>query len=267
MKVKNKVVLVTGGGSGVGQQLTLQLLAKGTMVAAVDINANALDETKGFSGALSKNLSLHLADVSSRDAVKTLADDLLGRHGQVDAIINNAGVIHPFKPVGELDYNILERMIDINFYGAVNIIKSFLPTLLQRPEAHIVNISSMGGLFAFPYQSFYGASKAAVKLVSEGLYAELRGTSVGVTVVFPGALNTNITKNCDAHSEKFDRLSKYFSGTSPQTAARRIIDGIENKKFRIIIGVDAKILSFLYWLSPTFAILLARKVMDLAMRD
>jgi short-subunit dehydrogenase len=262
MHLDNKVVVVTGAGNGLGRQLTLRLLAKGALVVAVDINADALAETKNLTGALSKNISLHSADISKRDAVAQLAADVIEHYGYVDAIINNAGVIHPFKPVSELDYGVLERMIDINLYGTINLIKIFLPVLLQRPEAHIANVSSMGGLFAFPNQSFYGASKAAVKIISEGLYAELKGTNVGITVAFPGAINTEITKNCGAHSEKFDKLSKYFSGTSPQTAARKIIGAIERKKFRLIIGVDAKFLSFLYWLSPNFAIVFIRKVMS-----
>ena len=125
----------------------------------------------------------------------------------------------------------------------------------------------MGGLFAFPNQTYYGASKAAVKLLSEGLYVELKGTNVGVTVVFPGAINTNITKNCGAHNERIEKFNQIYKGTPAETAARCIIAAIEKNRFRVIVGIDAKILSFLYRLCPRLTIVLVGKVMKLAMPD
>jgi len=268
MKVKNKVIVVTGAAGGIGQQLVLVLLNKGASVAAVDVNLDALNETQKLAGTSAGKLSLHKTDISNRESVAGLVDEVIRQHGHVDAIINNAGIIHPFKPVNELDYGVIERIINVNFYGVINITKEFLPLLLERPEAHIANVSSMGGLFAFPNQSVYGASKAAVKLITEGLFTELRGTHVGVTVIYPGAIATNITKNCGAHNEKFDRIQKkIYGGTSPQVAARCIVDGIEKNQFSVVIGIDAKILSFLYRLFPKFAILMMGKIMKIAMAD
>jgi short-subunit dehydrogenase len=268
MKVQNKVIVVTGGGGGIGQQLVLNLLERGASVAAVDINVNGLNATKALAGHLSSKLSLHQADISNRESVAQLATEVTSHHGCVDGVINNAGIIHPFKPVNELDHGLIERIINVNLYGVINVTKVFLPLLLERPAAHIANVSSMGGLFAFPNQSIYGASKAAVKLLTEGLFTELRGTNVGVTVIYPGAIATDITKNCGAHSEKFDRIQKQiYGGTSPQTAARCIVDGIERNRFRVIIGVDAKILSFLYRIAPRLTILLVGKIMKMAMSD
>lgn len=267
MKVKEKVVVVTGGGSGIGQQVVLNLLKKGATVAAVDINGDALNDTKKLAGSLADKLSLHLTDIANRESVTRLAKDVISQHGCVDAIINNAGIIHPFKSVNELDYSVVERMINVNFYGTVNVTKEFLPLLLERPIAHITNVSSMGGLFAFPKQTLYGASKAAVKLFSEGLYAELRGSNIGVTVVFPGAINTNITKNCDAHNERLEELHQKHKGTSPETAAMHIVDGMEKNKFRVLIGVDARIFSFLYRILPRLTIVLIGRMMKFAMPD
>jgi short-subunit dehydrogenase len=267
MKVKNKVIVVTGGGSGIGRQLVLQLIEKGAVVAAVDVNVDALNETKNLVSSPSANLSLHQIDIANRASVSSLVAAVLGRHGCVDALINNAGIIHPFHPINELDYNIIESMINVNFYGVINISKAFLPLLLMRPTAHIANISSMGGLFAFPNQTFYGASKAAVKLFSEGLYAELKNTNVGVTVVFPGAINTNITKNCGAHNERIEKFKRIYKGTPAETAARCIIAGIEKRRFKVTVGIDAKILSFLYRVCPRLTIVLVGKVMKMAMPD
>jgi short-subunit dehydrogenase len=267
MKVHNKVIVVTGGGSGIGQQLVLILLEKGAAVAAVDINLDGLVETRKLADALASKLSLHQTDISNRESVSRLVADVISRHGCVDAIINNAGVIHPFNSVVELDYNVIERMINVNYFGVINITKEFLPLLLKRPVAHIANVSSMGGLFAFPNQTFYGASKAAVKLFSEGLYVELKGTNVGVTAVFPGAIDTNITRNCGAHNARIEKFNQIYKGTPAATAARCIIAGIEKNRFRVIVGIDAKILSFLYRICPRLTILLVGKVMKLAMLD
>jgi short-subunit dehydrogenase len=161
---------------------------------------------------------------------------------------------------------VIERMINVNLYGMIHVTKTFLPLLLNRPEAHITNVSSMGGLFAVPGQTFYGASKAAVKLIAEGLYAELRETNVGVTVVYPGAVDTNITKNNDAHLAALDQASKHFRGTSPRVAAALIIRSMENKRFKLVIGLDAKIMIMLYWISPTFALKLVSRVMKRVLR-
>ena len=132
MNLNNKVVVVTGAGNGLERQLTLQLLAKGARIAAVDINANALNDTNNLAGVPSDNLSLHSTDISQRDAVAQLAKDVLDHHGCAHAIINNVGVIHAFKTVNELDYSVLERMTDINLYGTINLTKTFLPIFITE---------------------------------------------------------------------------------------------------------------------------------------
>lgn len=270
MELSNKVALVTGGGSGIGQQIVLALLNRGAIVAAVDVNPNTLQVTKELAGVEGAQLSLHQCDISDREAVSRLVDEVIKLRGCVDVIINNAGVIHPFKPVSELDYSAIDRVINVNLYGVINVTKAFLPLLLKRPVAHIVNVSSMGGLFAFPKQTLYGASKAAVKLFSEGLYSELRGSSVGVTLVFPGAINTDITKNSDSHDENLDRFNKFSRdsvSTSPESAANQIVKAIVKNKFRVHIGVDAKILGFLYRMFPTTIIVLLGKAMKIVIPD
>jgi NAD(P)-dependent dehydrogenase (short-subunit alcohol dehydrogenase family) len=269
MKVQDRVILVTGGGSGIGRELVLQLLEKGATVAAVDIREEGLTETHRMAGPLSDRLSLHQTDISNREAVAQLAEAVIHKHGAIDGIINNAGLIHPFKPVTELAMDVIEKMINVNLYGMLNITKTFLPFLLKRPQAHITNISSMGGLFAFPGQAFYGASKAAVKVVTEGLYVELRDTNVGVSVVFPGAVDTGIVKNSGADSAALEKAANRFrsSSTSPRTAATRIIRAMENSQFRVVIGIDASILSVLYRIAPRLTMLMIAAVMKILLKD
>jgi len=195
MKVQNKVIVVTGGGSGMGRELVLNLLSKGTKVVAIDINEASLKETVELAGINEGSLSTFVVDITNRNSIEKLLNDAVAHFGCVDGIINNAGIIQPFVKVNELNYEAIERVMNVNFYGTLYMIKTFLPHLLTRPEAHIVNISSIGGFLPIPGQTVYGASKAAVRLLTEGLNSELSGTNVKVTAIFPGAINTNITKN------------------------------------------------------------------------
>ena len=186
MKVADKVFVVTGAGSGIGKALVEVLLEKNAKIAAVDIHEETLQQLKQSVGEKADRISTHTLDISDKQAVEQLPDKIIEAHGYVDAVINNAGIIQPFVKINDLDYKSIEKVMNINFYGTLYMTKSFLPHLLSRPEAHIVNVSSMGGFLPVPGQSVYGASKAAVKLLTEGLYAELIDTNVNVSVVFPG---------------------------------------------------------------------------------
>jgi len=261
MKTENKTMIVTGGGSGMGRELVLNLLAKGAKVAAVDINEKSLQETAVLAGARNVNLSLFVTDITDKAAVEALLDKVIAKFGQADGIINNAGIIQPFVKVNDLGYNIIERVMNINFYGTLYLIKTFLPHLLTRPEAHIVGISSMGGFLPVPGQTIYGASKAAVKLLTEGLHSELSGTNVRVTVVFPGGVRTNIMSN----SGLANRISSSTEGAqkilSADKAAALIIDGMEQNRYRILVGKDATMMDILYRLNPAYAAgLIAKKM-------
>ena len=251
MKIANKTIVVTGGGNGIGRELVLQLVGKGARVAAVDIDARALEETKELAGSQADKLTLHALNITDRAAVDALPASVLAAHGSVDGLINNAGIIQHFVRFNDLLMSEIERVMNINFYGTVNLTKAFLPHFLERPEAHIVNVSSMGGFLPVPGQTMYGASKAAMKLFTEGLHSELLDTNVGVTVVFPGAIGTNIAANSGIKvmTGQEDAKSKYKT-TSPVKAAAEIIAGIEKKKYRVLIGSDAKMMDFLTRLMP-----------------
>jgi len=252
MNVSGKTIFVTGGGSGMGRELVLLLLKKGARVAAADINPASLQETASLAGDHQGRLSTHVLNIADRDAVAAVPEAVIQAHGAVDGIINNAGIIQKFVKVVDLDVKDIERVINVNFWGLVYVTKAFLPHLLQRPEAHIVNTSSMGGFLPVPGQTAYGASKAAVKLFSEGLRSELLNTNVRVSVVFPGAIATNITANSGVAAPQgaSSRESSKFKTLSAAKAAEIILEGMEKNQYHILVGQDAKMMNFLSRLMP-----------------
>lgn len=264
MRVQDKLILVTGAGSGIGRALTLNLVNKGAKVAALDIHAEGLEETKTNAGEKGKNISLHVLNITDKAAVENLPQQIISQHGNIDGVINNAGIIQPFVKVNDLDYAAIDRVMQVNFFGMLYLTKTFLPLLLKRPEAHLVNISSMGGFLPVPGQSVYGASKAAVKLLTEGLYAELLNTNVRVTVVFPGATKTNITENSGLKMPELgkDSATQNFPMLSAEAAAEIIVRGIEKNQAQIFVGKDSRMMNLFYRLNPVWATKLIAKQMQ-----
>ncbi|OJX71262.1 MAG: short-chain dehydrogenase [Micrococcales bacterium 73-13] len=259
MQIRDRVFVVTGGGNGIAREVVLQLLAKGARVAALDLREQGLAELTALADA-GERLTTHVVDVTDRDAVEALPDAVRARHGAIDGVLNIAGIIHRFAPVSDLSLDEIRRVVDINFWGTVYVVKAFLPDLQARPEATLLNFSSMGGLVPVPGQGAYGASKAAVKLFTETLYAELKDTKVHVTVVFPGGVSTNITGNSGVAipggmtAEQAAEAARKVKTTTPQEAARLTVEAIERDRPRLLIGGDAKALDRIGRLMPTRAI-------------
>lgn len=253
MKVRNKLIAVTGAASGLGRELVRELLRRGARVAALDINARELEQTAALAAAPDR-LGTFVVDITDRAQVEALPDAIAARLGPLDGVINCAGIIQPFVPIEQLDYEAITRVFNVNWLGTLYVTKTLLPHLRTRPESHIVNVSSMGGFLPVPGQSVYGASKAAVKLFTEGLNAEMRGTSVRVTVVFPGAIATNIARNSGADIGSASAEKSPIPILTPEAAARQLLDGMERDAYRVMVGKDAKALDALYRLSPERAV-------------
>jgi NAD(P)-dependent dehydrogenase (short-subunit alcohol dehydrogenase family) len=260
MKVAGKVVVVTGAGSGMGRELSRELLARGARVAGVDLRPETLEQTSALAGAGAR-MSAHVADITDRGVVDTLPDQVIAAHGAVDAIINNAGIIQPFVTIEELDYPTIERVLNVNLMGTIHMVKAFLPHLRARPQAHIANVSSMGGFLPVPGQVMYGASKAAVKLLTEGLYAELLDTNVGVSVIMPGAVATNITSNSGVSIPGMESAAASARTLPAPEAARIIIDGIEKDRLHIYVGRDSQLMGAAVRIAPKQATHLISKQM------
>jgi NAD(P)-dependent dehydrogenase (short-subunit alcohol dehydrogenase family) len=265
MEIRDHVLVVTGGGNGIGREVVLALLAQGARVAAVDLRPDGLAETARLAAA-GDRLSTHTADVSDPTAVAALPAAVVAAHGQVDGVVNVAGIIQRFARVVDLPDGEIERVMAVNFWGVVHVSTAFLPHLLERPAACLVNVSSMGALTPVPGQAAYGASKAAVKLFTEGLYAELRGTPVAVTVVFPGGVGTQIAQNSGATIPGAQERSAAQAGklTTPADAATQIVRAVRTGPYRVTIGRDARMLDRLSRLAPRRAtVLIADKMASL----
>jgi short-subunit dehydrogenase len=252
MRVAEKVFVVTGGGNGIGREVVLGLLTRGARVAAVDVSAKGLAETARLAGQREARLTTHVVDITDRAAVEKLPDEVTAAHGQIDGLINVAGIVHRFARIRDLSFEEIERVIAVNLWGVVNMSKVFLPVLLARPQASLVNVSSMGALVPVPGQSAYGASKAAVKLFTEGLYAELRGTRVAVTVVFPGGVGTDIVTNSGVSLAGLNTDADIAKAkvTSAVDAGKQIIEAVQKGSYRVRIGGDARMLDRLSRLMP-----------------
>lgn len=265
MDVASKVIVVVGGGDGIGRHVVLELLRRGARVAAVDIRQVRLDETVELAGA-GDRLATFQVDITDRTAVEALPDKVVDALGDVDGLINVAGIIQPFVRLVDLDYAAIERVVNVNLYGTLHTVKAFLPHLLQRPVAHVANVSSMGAFLPVPGQTMYGASKAAVKLMTEGLYAELLDTKVGVSLVLPGAVGTNITANSGVEipGSGASEGGSTRKTTSPEDAAKTIVDGIEADRYHIYVGRDSSMMNKLSRLAPRRAThLIQSKMKDL----
>ena len=249
----DKVALITGAGSGIGRALALELATSRCSLALVDWNKDSLEETKQLVRKKNISVSTHPFDISDREKIATLPEEVLEFHKQIDIVINNAGVsvVGTVEEVDDSDWN---WGLDILLNSVIQMTTVFLPYLKQRPEAAIVNVSSIFGLFSVPRQSIYNVGKFGVKAFTESLSLELKvsNSSVDAYCVFPGHIGTNIYNSSRFKSfepetffgkaptkEEAVVAFKNDAPTSPEKAAKVILKNIKKKNNRILIGFDA----------------------------
>ncbi len=248
-----KVAVITGAGSGIGRALALQMAAAGAKLALNDWNASALNDTLSMLGkAEAWGQSF---DVANREAVYAFAEEVLNRFGQVDIVVNNAGITLEQRMLERTGYEDFERIVNVNMWGMIYGSKAFLPWLRQRPEAALVNVSSIFGVVGYPNQGAYVTAKFAIRGFTETLRVELAKSPVAVTCVHPGGIRTNIARNITSDNpkrvEKFAQVFEKMAITSAEEAARQIMEGIQKKKKRVVIGPDARRLDWFARLFPS----------------
>lgn len=243
----DKVVVITGAGSGIGRALAQYFADAGAKLALSDWKAGDLTDTiESLAVAADTEVFSESFDVSNLQAFSKFRDGVLDKFGQVDIVINNAGVALA-QTIEDVSIEDFEWVMNINFWGMVYGTKLFLPELKKRPEATIANVSSVFGMISVPTQGTYNASKFAIRGVTEALWHELEDTNVTALSIHPGGIKTNIVNNArfyvgpdgeqshDCNKQKFDKLAR----TTPDKAAAQIAKAIRKKKKRLLIGADA----------------------------
>ena len=268
---QDATVIITGAGSGIGRQLTIQAAAEGAHVIATDINEAGLAETK--QQALG-NVTTARLDVSDADAIRAFTDEITPTLATKRLIlVNNAGVALGSGPFLVTDLDEFEWLLNINLLGVVRMTKAFLPYMTTHGSGHIVNVSSVFGLAGVMHQSAYCTAKFGVRGFSDVLRMELLDTNIGVTCVHPGGIKTNIALNArlgksgfvtdDMRRQgaiSFEKVAK----TTPQEAARQIWNGVRQNKARVLIGADARQIEWLTRLFPTRYVRLMRRQIEKA---
>ncbi len=250
--LKDKVAVVTGAASGIGRSLAVELAREGCHLAISDINDQGLKETLEMIKTPPAKVYSQLIDVAERERVFRWAEDVEKELGRVDIVVNNAGV-GLSGSLEEVTLEEFEWLMRINLWGVIYGSMAFLPYLKQQPQANLVNISSVHGLFTNPGVGPYCTSKFAVRGFTQTLAQELRDSPVTVSCVHPGGIRTNIVSNSriaaktvpeKTPAEAQEEFNKFIGRTSAEKAAEIIIRGIKKDKPRILVGTDAYIFDF-----------------------
>ena len=246
-----RVAVVTGAASGIGQGLAARFAAEGMHVVMADVEEPALAKAAAELAGTGASVLPVVTDVSDRAAVEALRDKALSAFGAVHVACNNAGVGGPHGPLWECPPGEWDWVLGVNLDGVMNGVRAFMPVLLEQDAGHLLNTSSIFGVFAGNLGP-YGVSKHAVTALTETLYFNLKSlgvTHVGVSVLCPGAVRTNFgtsSRNRPAaaapaalrdeaeqsSAARFDELSKL--GASPADVAGMVVDGIRSRRFYIL---------------------------------
>ena len=262
----SKVAVITGAGSGMGRYLAVLLAKSGCDVVICDVNEETLAGTASMLKNYNVAVSRHLLDVGDEASIKALPEKVIEQHGKVDLVFNNAGITidSDFANMPEPDW---DKVMDVNLHGVINMTRAFLPHLKKRPEAAVVNTSSIFGMIAVPRQSVYHATKFAVRGFTESLVKEMKGTSVQIHCVHPGHIGTNILTAAKVNPSKDGSEQPNLLGRADATheeqgqafrengmhasrAADVILNGVRKRRSRIFIGMDAKLIDLAQRFTP-----------------
>lgn len=254
--LENKVVIITGAGSGFGRALALEVAQRKGIPVIADVNAEGLAETAALLQATGARYASHVLDIRDRAAWDGVAANVEQEFGGIDVLINNAGAMSRAASFLELPEDHCRFIVEVNFWGMYNGVQAVAPYLAKRPDAHIVNVASSLALIGTTMASIYCASKAAIANYTYVLREELRGTAINVTLVCPGVARTNLGRNVasdtleerEANAKNFDK----FARMSPEMVAKKIISGILGNRRLVTTGVDGMLQSLMQRLAPGF---------------
>lgn len=259
--LKDKVVVITGVASGIGKSLAKAFAKENCHLALNDYDEKGLLQTvKELKAITNQKIITSVFDVAKRENFEAFAKMVEGEFGQVDVVINNAGVALGRVSVEDMEYEDIEWVMNINFWGMVYGTKSFLTLLKKQSESALVNISSVFGIAGIGHQSAYCSSKFAIRGFTESLRMEAKMEFPHVTIhtVHPGGIQTNIARNSrwveseiskEEHEMTSEKFEKMFI-TTADAAAAKILKCVKKKKSKILIGKDGRQLDWLVRLMP-----------------
>ncbi|MEV0896711.1 SDR family NAD(P)-dependent oxidoreductase [Actinoplanes sp. NPDC049802] len=253
-----RTCVITGAAGGIGAALALDLAKRHAELALVDRDTEGLERVTGLARELgAAGVTAYPVDLSDGGDRLDLAAEVSSRQGPADLLINNAGVtlLGTFEENGTAD---IDWLLEINLHAVIRMTKAFLPQLLGRPGSHLVNMSSLFGLFAPPGQVAYATSKYAVRGFTEALRHELAPRGVGVTVVHPGGVRTGIAAGArvsgpDPDGEQAEQSRRFAAAAltlPPEEAARQIVAAVRNRRPRLLITREAKAGDLLTRIAP-----------------
>ncbi len=254
--LEGRIVVLTGAASGIGAALAEGLAAEGVDLALVDRNGPGLDTVAAAARRSGGRVSTYAVDLSDLSATMKLPSKVKTDLGSASVLINNAGMAlaGTFEQVPAAQF---DQLFAVNFFSTVAMTRSFLPQLRQHRLAQIMNMSSVFGIIGAAGQVAYSASKFAVRGFSESLRAELADGDIGVTVIHPGGVRTNIALsaliNAGLNEQQVAAVREAAEAPlrmEPRDAAARIISALKRRKKRVLVGEDAKVIARVQRLYP-----------------
>lgn len=257
-----KIIWITGASSGIGEALAYALSERGCKLILSSRKKDALEKVQKQC-ARPENVRVVPLDVSEFDTLTEKAIEAQAAFGSIDVLINNAGISQR-SLILDTDLEVYRRIMDVDFFGAVALSKAVLPHFVERQKGHFVTISSLMGKFASPQRSGYCAAKHALHGFFDALRMEHDGDNIGVTLVCPGFVQTNVAKNAlkGDGSPKNEQSDSIANGIPVAVAAQKIVRALERNKFEVYMGQKEVFGVYLKRFFPTLlhSIVLKQKV-------
>lgn len=224
--IKDKVVIITGASSGIGEATAIELASKGAKLVLAARREDRLKKLEEEIQKIGGRAVYKVTDVASHEQVEALAEYALKEFGKIDVMVNNAGVM-PLSPVHQKKIDEWDKMIDVNIKGLLYGIAAVLPFMRERKEGHIINVSSIAGHLVFPASAVYSGTKFAVRAITEGLRIEEASNNIRTTIISPGTISTELLEAISDPKLKSEIVEVSKIGIKPASIARAIAFAIE----------------------------------------